>query len=67
MSPFKSFFVGAIFGAAVTATIAVLCILAMKQAAEEESERRSKKVPIEHDDTRWQLHKGKKFWKVIFN
>ena len=52
MSPFKSFFVGAIFGAAVTGTIAVLCILAMKKAAEEESERRSKKVPIEHDDTR---------------
>ena len=65
MCPFKSFFVGAIFGAAVTATIAVLCILAMKQATEEESEKRSKKDPIEHDDTRWQLHKGKKSWKVI--
>lgn len=52
MSPFKSFFVGAIFGAAVTGTITVPFILAMKQAAEEESERRSKKVPVEHDDTR---------------
>ena len=61
MSPFKSFFVGVIFGAAVTGTIAVLCILAIKQAAEEESKRRSKKVPIEHDDTHWQLHKGDKY------
>ena len=52
MSPLKSLFVGAIFGAAVTGTIAVLCILAMKQAAVEESEGRSKKVPNEHDDTR---------------
>ena len=52
MSPFKSFFVGAIFGAVVTGTIAVICILAMKQAPEEGSERRPKKVPIEHDDTR---------------
>ena len=50
MFPLKSFFVGAIFGAAVTGTIAVLCILAMKQATDEESERRSKKVPIEHDE-----------------
>ena len=46
MPLFKSFFVGA----AITGTIAVLCILAMKQATEEESERRSKKVPIEHDE-----------------
>ena len=52
MSSFKSLFVCAIFGAAVTGTIAVLFILAMKQAAEEKSERRPKKVPIEHDDTR---------------
>jgi len=65
MSPFKTFLVGAIFRAVITGTIAVLCILAMKQAADEESETRSKKAPIEHDDTRWQLHKGKKSWKVI--
>jgi len=52
MSPFKTFLVGAIFRAVITGTIAVLCILAMKQAADEESETRSKKAPIEHDDTR---------------
>ena len=50
MSPLKSFSVGAIFGAAVTGTIEVLGILAMKQAAEEESERKSKRVPIELDE-----------------
>ena len=51
MSPLKSFFVGVIFGAAVTGTIAVLCILAMKQATDEgESERELKKVAIEHDE-----------------
>ena len=60
MSPYKSFFAGAIFGAAVTGTIAVLCILAMKQAADEESERKSKKIPIEHDEACSEHHKGKK-------
>ena len=50
MSPLKSFFVGVIFGAAVTGTIAVLYILAMKQATEGESEREFKKVAIEHDE-----------------
>ena len=50
MSPLKSFSVGAIFGAAVTGTIEVLGILAMKQAAEEESERKSKRIPIELDE-----------------
>ena len=50
MSALKPFFVGAIFGAVVTGTIAVLYILAMKKATEKESERRSKKVPIEHDE-----------------
>ena len=51
MSPLKSFFVGVIFGAAVTGTIAVLCILAMKQATDEgESEGELKKVAIENDE-----------------
>lgn len=51
MSPLKLFFVGVIFGAAVTGAIAMLCILAMKQATDEgESERELKKVAIEHDE-----------------
>ena len=51
MSPLKSFFVGVIVGAAVAGTIAVLCILAMKQSTDEgESERELKKVAIEHDE-----------------
>ena len=54
MSPLKSFFVGAIFGAAVTGKIAVLCILAMKQSLqstdEGESERELKKIAIERDE-----------------
>ena len=64
MSP-KSFFVGAIFCSLVTATIAVLSILAMKQATEEELEGESKKAPIEHDETCWELYIGKKSWQVI--
>mgnify|MGYP000335582531 CR=1 FL=1 len=45
MPPLKSFLVGAI------GTIAVLCMLAKKQATtEEELERRLNKVPTEHDE-----------------
>ena len=50
MSHSRLFFLGALFGAMVSGTIAVLCILAMRQAAAEEPERGSKKFPQEHDE-----------------
>ena len=49
MSPLKSLFVGTIFGAVISGTIAALCILA-KKAPEQESLRELKKIPIEHDE-----------------
>ena len=50
MSHSRLFFLGALFGAMISGTIAVLCILAMRQAAAEEPERGSKKFPQEHDE-----------------
>lgn len=50
MSPSRVFFLGAFFGAMISETIAVLYILAVRQAATEEPERGSKKVPQEHDE-----------------
>ena len=45
------FFLRALFGAMVSGTVVVLCILAMTQdAATEEPEGGSKKAPQEHDD-----------------
>ena len=50
MSPLKSFFVGTIFGAVISGTIAALCILSKKKATGQEGQREFKKVPIEHDE-----------------
>ena len=50
MSPSRVFFVRALFAAMVSGTIAVLCVLAMRQDATEEPEGGSKKSPQEHDE-----------------